>query len=97
MYENDASSRTEVFCKKVFLKILQNSQENTCTGISYNKVAGLQVATLLKKRFWQRFLPEKSAKLLENSEENLRTAASKVKNKRSLSSVNFKHWSLKFF
>ena len=24
------SSRPEVFCKKVFLKISQNSQENTC-------------------------------------------------------------------
>ena len=29
------SSRTEVFFKKVFWKILQNSQENTCNGISF--------------------------------------------------------------
>ena len=36
--------------KKVFLKICQNSQENTCVGIFFNKVAGLRSATLLKKR-----------------------------------------------
>ena len=29
------SSRPEVFCKKVFLKISQNSQENTCTRASF--------------------------------------------------------------
>ena len=29
------SSRTEVFLKKVFLKISQNSQENTCTGVFF--------------------------------------------------------------
>ena len=34
-----SSSRAEVFCKKVFLKISQNSQENTCAGVSY--VSGL--------------------------------------------------------
>ena len=30
------SMRHEVFCKKVLLKISQNSQENTCVGVSYN-------------------------------------------------------------
>ena len=36
--------------KKVFLEILQNSQENTCVGGSFfNKVAGLKLATLFKK------------------------------------------------
>ena len=30
--------------KKVFLEILQNSQENTCVRVSFfNKVAGLQL------------------------------------------------------
>ena len=29
------SSRTDVFLKKVFLKISQNSQENTCTEVSF--------------------------------------------------------------
>ena len=42
-----------MFCKKVFLKILQNSQRNTCaTVFSINTGKGLQVvrlAILLKK------------------------------------------------
>ena len=29
------SSRLEVFCKKLFLKISQNSQENTCVRVSF--------------------------------------------------------------
>ena len=29
------SSRPELFCKKVFLKILQNSQKITCVGVSF--------------------------------------------------------------
>ena len=29
--------------KYVFLNILQYSQENTCVGVSFNKVAGLQL------------------------------------------------------
>ena len=36
--------------KKLFLKISQNSQENTCAGVSFfDKVVGLRPATLLKK------------------------------------------------
>ena len=31
--------------KEVFLKIWQNSQENTCVGVSYNKVAGIRLST----------------------------------------------------
>ena len=33
------SSRTEVFLKKVFLKISQNLQENTCTKVSFLSAA----------------------------------------------------------
>ena len=41
----------EVFCKKkVFLEVLQNSQENTRARVFFNKVEGLRPATLLKKR-----------------------------------------------
>ena len=29
------NSRPEVFCKKVFLEILQNSQESTCARVSF--------------------------------------------------------------
>ena len=44
--------------KKVFLKISQNSQENTCAKVSFfNKVAGLGPAALLKKRLWRKCLP----------------------------------------
>ena len=36
--------------KKVFLEILQNSQENVCQSLIFNKVAGLRPANLVKKR-----------------------------------------------
>ena len=49
--------------KKVFLKILQNSQENTCARVSF-RVAGLMPGTLLKKRLWQRFFSVNFAKIL---------------------------------
>ena len=35
--------------KKVFLKISQYSQENTCVGVSFNKVAGLKPPKRLKR------------------------------------------------
>ena len=35
--------------KKVFLKISQNSQENSCASLFFNKVLGLWPATLIKK------------------------------------------------
>ena len=38
---------TQVFCQKVFLKILQSSQGNTCIGVFLNEVADLSPATLL--------------------------------------------------
>ena len=41
---------------KLFLKISQNSQEkNLCQSLFFNKVAGLGLATLLKKRLAQMF------------------------------------------
>ena len=43
------SSHPEVFCKKVFLEIFQNSQENIC--------ASLRPTSLLKKRPWDRVFP----------------------------------------
>ena len=46
-----------VLCKKMFLEISQNSQENTC-------VRGLRPATLLRKRLWHRFLPVNFVKFL---------------------------------
>ena len=43
------------YVKKVFLEILRNSQESTwCQSPFFNKVVGLNPATLLKKRLWHR-------------------------------------------
>ena len=50
------SSHLEVFCKKMFLKISQSSQENTCTRDS-----------LLKKRPWRNCFPVNFAKLLKTT------------------------------
>ena len=50
--------------KQVFLKMLQNSQENyLCQSLFFNK-AGLRPATLLKKRPWHRYFPVNFAKVL---------------------------------
>ena len=35
LFSRYRSSRPEVFCKKVFLKFSQNSQENTCVRVSF--------------------------------------------------------------
>ena len=48
------SSRLEVFCKKVFLKIWQSSLENICARVSF----------LIKKRLWYRCFPVNFAKAL---------------------------------
>ena len=57
--QNTEAATRGVLCKKVFLEILQNSQENTC-----GKVAGLKSATLLKKRLWHRCFPVNFVKFL---------------------------------
>ena len=54
--------------KKVFLKISQNSQKNTCARVSFliklQAIAGVlrRSATLLKKRLWHRCFPVNFAK-----------------------------------
>ena len=53
------SSRPEVFCKKVFFEISQNSQENTCARVSL-----LRPATSLKKRLRHRCFPVNVVKFL---------------------------------
>ena len=42
------SNRSEVFFKEVFLKISQNSQENICVEVFFNKVADAQALHLEK-------------------------------------------------
>ena len=53
--------------KKVFLKISQNSQENTCARVSFlikSQTLGLRPATVLKKRLWYRCFPVNFAEFL---------------------------------
>ena len=50
--------------KKVFLKNSQNSPENPCASLFFNKVAGLSAATFLKIRLWCRCFPVNFAKFL---------------------------------
>ena len=50
--------------KKVFLEILQNSQENTCARDSFLIKLQARPATLLKKSLWHRCFPVNFAKLL---------------------------------
>ena len=49
----------QVFCKKVFLKILQNSAESTCTRVSL--VIKLQA---IKKKLWHKCFAGNFAKIL---------------------------------
>ena len=56
---NSRSSRPEVF-----VEISQNSQENTCARVFFNKVLGLRPATLLKKILWYRCFPVNFSKFL---------------------------------
>ena len=59
------SSRQEVFCKK---SVLRNFEKFTgkylCQSLLFNKVAGLRLATLLKRRLWHRRFPLNFAKFL---------------------------------
>ena len=51
-----AETVTQRCCvKKVFLDISQNSLENTCQNLFFNKVADLRPVTLLKKTLAQVF------------------------------------------
>ena len=49
-------SRPEVFCEKVFLEILQCSQENTCARVYF---------FFKKKRLWHRCFPVNFSKFLK--------------------------------
>ena len=53
--------------KKVFLKILQNSQENTCARVSFLKNLQTAPAALLKNRLWHMCFPVSFAKFLRNT------------------------------
>ena len=52
------------YAKQVFLKLWQNSQENTCAGVSLIIKLQAQPATSLKKRLRHRYFPVNFAKFL---------------------------------
>ena len=54
--ENLQRKQPEVFCKKVFLKMSQISQENTCAGVSFlikRKCFSVNFAKILRTTFWR--------------------------------------------
>ena len=53
----------EMFCKKGVLKSFTSLTENTCVGVSFNKVTGFQV-NYIKKRIQRRCFPVNNAKFL---------------------------------
>ena len=62
------------FSKQVFLEISQYSQQITCVGVSFKKVAGLNASNVIKKRLQHRCSPVNFAKFLRTAFfiENLR-------------------------
>ena len=63
--QNSRSSRPEVFCEKAVLKKSAKFRgKHLCWSLSFNKVAGLRPATLLKERLQQRCFPGNFAKFL---------------------------------
>ena len=62
------SSRPEVFCKKVVLRnFAKCTGKHLCQSLFLNKVAGLRLATLLKKRVWHRCYPVNFMKFLRTT------------------------------
>ena len=51
--------------KKIFLEDSQNSQENICASLFFNKVNARRPATLLKKSLWHRCFPVNFTKFLK--------------------------------
>ena len=50
MTETLRSNRPDVFCKKVFLEISQNSQKNTCARVSFLIKLGAETCNFIKKK-----------------------------------------------
>ena len=54
--EMNGSTRPEVFCKKGVLRnFAKLTGKPLCQSLSFNKIAGLRPATLLRQRLWQMF------------------------------------------
>ena len=62
------SSRQEVFCKKDVLRnFAKFTGKHLCQSFFFNKVAGLRLAALLKKKLWHRCFRVNFAKFLRTS------------------------------
>ena len=57
------SSHQSCSIKKLFLKVSQYLLENTCVGVSFNKVVSLQIRNFFKKRFQHKVFPVDISKL----------------------------------
>ena len=65
LFSKTRSSPPEVFCKKDVLRnFAKSTVKHLCQILFFNKVAGLGLATLLKKRLWYRFFPVNCVKFL---------------------------------
>ena len=51
------SSHRQCSLNKILLESLQNSEENICVGVSFNKFIGLQACNFTKKRLQHRRFP----------------------------------------
>ena len=60
---SEAASRG-VLCKKVFLKIWQNSEENTFVRVSFSIKLQAKTYKFIKKETWHRFFPMNFATFL---------------------------------
>ena len=64
-YQQDRSSRPEVFFKKAVLRnFAKFTGKHLCQSLFFIKVTGLRPATLSKKRLWHRCFPVNYAKFL---------------------------------
>ena len=63
-HSNPEAATQRCSIKKVFLEILENSQENTSVRVSFLIKLQTALATLLKRRLWHRCFPVNFAKFL---------------------------------
>ena len=63
IYQSEAATRGVLY-KNVFLKISQNSQENTCARFSFLIKLQTSACNFIKKRLWHRCFPVKFSEFL---------------------------------
>ena len=65
---NNRSNHQRCSMKKAVLRnFTKTSGKHLCQGLLFNKVAGLRLSTLLKKRLWHRSFSVKFAKLVRTT------------------------------